>query len=243
MPPLPSGPGRRLWVARGSGVMRFASGGAWMPLDSTTVGAVSVPAFCYTGTLQLGLGRLLWCRGREALRRCCGAMEWRLWSGLPLARSEGGHLDQSALLRWLAEAVCFPPALLPSDHLAWLPAEADPQCSAVARLTLAGTVVTATLTFDDEGRFLELRSDDYWRVTPDGSVARNTWVARGGAHRRFRRVQCDAGLLAVAGWRAGRSQQLSRLAPSPSTSWQAAGRRQHRGADAAVRGVGGGRRR
>lgn len=159
-----------------------------MRLDSTTVGAVSVPAFCYTGTLQLGLGRLLWCRGREALRRGAGAMQWRLWGALPLARSEGGHLDQSALLRWLAEAVCFPPALQPSRHLVWLPDEADPQRSAVARLTLGATSVTATVSFDGEGRFLELRSDDYWRVTPDGRVARNPWVARGGVHRRFRRV-------------------------------------------------------
>lgn len=180
-------------MARGSGVMRFDRGGAWMRLDSATVGAVAAPAFCYTGTLQLGLGRLLWCRGREALRHGAGAMEWRLWGALPLARGEGGHLDQSALLRWLAEAVCFPPALAPSRHLAWLPAGADPQRSAVARLALGGTSVSATLTFDEEGRFLELRSDDYWRVRPDGGVARSTWVACGAAHRRFRRV-CSGGL-------------------------------------------------
>ena len=117
------------------------------------------PAFCYTGSLSLGLGGLLACRGREALLRGRGAMEWRLWGALPLARSEGGHLDQSALLRWLAEAVCFPPALLPSPHLRWLPAEAgDPPHSARAVVTLGGAAAAATLTFDGEGRFVELRS-------------------------------------------------------------------------------------
>lgn len=156
-----------------------------MPLASSTLGAVSTPAFCYIGTLALGLGPLLWCRGREALLRGTGAMEWRLWGALPLASSRGGHLDQSALLRWLAEAVCFPPALLPSRHLAWLPGVGDAQRSAVAQLTLGGTTATATFTFDEEGRFVELRSQDYWRVMPDGTVARAPWVARGSAHQRF----------------------------------------------------------
>lgn len=83
--------------------MRFEPGGAWKALRSQIVGAVGPePAFVYTGTVQLGLGCLLPCRGREALLGGRGAMMWRLWGTVPLASSEGGHLDQSALLRWLA---------------------------------------------------------------------------------------------------------------------------------------------
>lgn len=172
-------------MARGTGGLRFGPGGEWKQLDSETVGCVGEPAFCYTGTLQLGLGALLPCRGREALVHGRGAMEWRLWGALPLARQQGGHLDQSALLRYLAEAVCFPPALLPSPHLSWAPAEEDPQHAARAVLTLGGATAAATLRFDGEGRFLELRSDDYWRVMPDGSTARMPWRATGADHQRF----------------------------------------------------------
>lgn len=173
-------------MARGSGALRFDSGGGWKALESETVGALPAPVFCYTGSLSLGLGRLLACRGREALLRGRGAMEWRLWGALRLARSEGGHLDQSALLRWLAEAACFPPALLPSRHLRWLPAQAgDPPHSARAVLTLGSATTTATLTFDGEGRVVELRSEDFWRVAPGGGVTRQPFHARSSRHRRF----------------------------------------------------------
>ena len=99
-PPVASA--RRMWVARGSGGLRFDGGGGWKDLASTTHGAVGAPTLCYTGSLSLGLGGLLWCRGREALLDGRGAMAWRLWGALTLACHEGGRLDQSALLRWLA---------------------------------------------------------------------------------------------------------------------------------------------
>ena len=95
----------RLWTTHGSGALRFDSGSGWKALQAGTVAAVGPePAFCYTGCLQLGLGRLLPCRGREALLQGRGAMAWRLWGAVPLASSESGRLDQSALLRWLAGA-------------------------------------------------------------------------------------------------------------------------------------------
>lgn len=176
-------------MARGSGALKFAPGGAWQRLDSETVGgAAGAPTFCYTGTLQLGLRGALWCRGREALAPSgSGGMVWRLWGALTLARRQGSELDTSALLRWLAEGVCFPPALRPSPQLRWLPCtEGDPARSARAVVTSAcGATAAAIVTWDAEGRFVELRSDDYWRVLPDGSVAQHPWRARGSGHQRF----------------------------------------------------------
>lgn len=85
----------------------------------------------------------------------------------------------------VVEAVCYPPALLPSAHLRWLPSESDPEHSAEAVVTCRGSTARATLTFDGEGRFVELLSGDYWRVMPDGGMARTQWRARGSRHRRF----------------------------------------------------------
>lgn len=178
-------------MASGVGGLRFDRGGSWKPLRAQTVAAVGPePAFCYTGCVQLGLGPLLGCSGREMLLRGRGAMEWRLWGAVPLARSQGAHLDQSALLRWLGEAVCFPPALLLSPLLRWTPAAegegGGPDRSARAVLTCRGITVTAVFTFDQEGRFLELHSNDCWRVQPDGSVVQAPWRARAvGGHTTF----------------------------------------------------------
>ncbi|KAL4436532.1 hypothetical protein ABPG75_003671 [Micractinium tetrahymenae] len=191
----------RLWVARGAGSLRFEPSGGWKPLAAATIAAVGPdPAFCYTGTVQLVPGWLLPCRGREALLQGRGAMEWRLWGALPLAASQGGRLDHSALLRWLAEAVCFPPALLPSRHLTWLPAaegegggpargaRAVLRCrGARAVLRCRGVAVQALLTFDEQGRFSQLETEDYWRVLPgSGEVVQAPWRARAvGGHKRF----------------------------------------------------------
>lgn len=117
------------------------------------------------------MGRARWSGG-------CGG-------GVLLARGVGGNVNQSGLLRWIAEAVLFPPALLPSPHLAWQRSEEDPQRSARAVVRWRGTTTSATLTFDGEGRLLRLRSDDYWRVLPGGAVEQFPWVATATEHRRF----------------------------------------------------------
>lgn len=91
-----------LWTARTVGELRFDAKSKWKHIDAITVGLVAEPAFTYTGTLQLGPGSLLWCRGQEGYVGSKGRMEWRLWGAVRLAKQEGPRLDQNALLRYLA---------------------------------------------------------------------------------------------------------------------------------------------
>jgi hypothetical protein len=81
--------------------------------------------------------------------------------------------------------VCFPPALLPSPHLKWLPSPTDPDRCASALLSCAGAVVAATFTFDSLGRVQEVRSNDFYRAMPGGRVVRTPWLARASGYMRF----------------------------------------------------------
>jgi hypothetical protein len=47
----------------------------------------------------------MWVRGQEGYAGGKGHMQWRLWGAVQLTKQEGAHLDQSALVRYLAGAV------------------------------------------------------------------------------------------------------------------------------------------
>lgn len=175
----------RLWNARTVGELRFGKHSKWKHLDAATVAAVNEPAFSYIGTLQMGPGSLLWARGREGYLAGKGDMVWKLWGAMKLTHQSGPHLDQSALVRYLAEAVCFPPALLPSSHLKWLPSPTAPDSCACAVINCGGAAAAATFTFDHLGRVRELRSNDFYRAQPGGRIQRTPWFARTAGFMRF----------------------------------------------------------
>ena len=52
-------------------------------------------------------------------------MLWKLFNAITLVNFGGREIDQSALVRYLTEAVYFPTALLPSRTLRWEALDAD----------------------------------------------------------------------------------------------------------------------
>lgn len=148
----------------------------------SSVGATSTRAHC-CGGWQVGATLPGW----AAL---CAAPPAKVLQRLPPVRMRACHPCPHHCPS--AEAVCYPPALLPSSFLRWEPCREDLQHSAVAVVEWKGVRASATLSFDGEGRFLELRSRDYWRVMPDGRVAQFPWRARGSNHKRFWCGGCEA---------------------------------------------------
>ena len=68
-------------------------------------------------------------------------MLWKLFSAITLVNFGGREIDQSALVRYLTEAVYFPTALLPSRTLRWEELDAD---SARATLVSPGVPFAAS---------------------------------------------------------------------------------------------------
>ena len=89
-----------------------------------------------------------------------------LQSVIPLARdSDRRELNSGALHRYLAEAVWYPTALLPSRVLHWSPID---QNRALATLAHAGQTVALEFRFTDAGEVSGIYTPARWEKTADG---------------------------------------------------------------------------
>ena len=125
------------------------------------------PGYVWAATVWLAPG--LWVRGWDAYAGGRGHMFWRVLSALPLISSAAPEIDQSALLRYLTEAVYYPTALLPSPGLSWTPVGEH-----AARATLTAgpgsPTVAAVFHFGPGGEALCAKTEDRARPLEDGSV-------------------------------------------------------------------------
>jgi hypothetical protein len=101
------------------GQMRLRPGSErWLPFDASQVCTSSPPGFDWAARVQIvpGVPALVhdtYVEGR-------GRLHAAVWGLLTVARAEGTtEMAQGELLRYLAEAVWFPTALLPSPRVRW----------------------------------------------------------------------------------------------------------------------------
>lgn len=78
-----------------------------------------------------------------------GILKVYLFSFLKLMNYEGKGIDQGELFRWLAEAVWFPTALLPSENIRW---EAIDEDSAKVILSNKGVSIEGIFHFNELGQ-------------------------------------------------------------------------------------------
>jgi hypothetical protein len=131
----------------------FRTGGAdagWSPFTAVQHFSVSPPGFVWNADIRMA--PFLSVRVRDGYVGGTGEMRVRLAALLPMVdRSGGPGLNAGALLRWLAEAVWFPTALLPGRGVTWEPVD-----DSTARATLAdgATRVSLEFTFSPEGEIV-----------------------------------------------------------------------------------------
>ena len=84
----------------------------------------------------------------------------------------GREMDQSSLLRWLSEAVMFPTALLPGEHLAWKPIDSK---SAKAAVRNGELTASAIFYFDKRGTIRKVVTADKYRDFK-GKPEKAVWI-------------------------------------------------------------------
>ena len=118
----------------------------------------------------MSLAPLLHLRVRDALLEGRGGGRVDLLSAIKLgADADRPELNAGALHRFLAEAVWYPTALLPSDRLAWSPID---ERKALATLTSHGTTVSLEFHFNREGEVAAVYTPQRWarsrpQIRPD----------------------------------------------------------------------------
>ncbi|WP_148685249.1 DUF6920 family protein [Candidatus Nitrosocosmicus hydrocola] len=141
----------------------------WMPIEGVEYFTTEMPGFIWIG--KISLLPLVWITGIDMYLEGKGAFQIKLLSIITIADApKGKELDESELMRWLAEAPLFPTALLPSSFLRWEPVDSD---SAKAIINYAETNIEVLFHFDKEGKIVQMTADRYRAV--DNSFVKENW--------------------------------------------------------------------
>lgn len=129
--------------------------GSWRPLVATQYFSVCPPGFVWDATIDVL--PLIPARVLDLYERGEGILRANLFSAFPVASAgPSPEMNSGELVRYLAEAVWFPTALVPTQGVEWEPID-----DRSARATLEHRDVTASLVFHFDDR------DEVARVTTE----------------------------------------------------------------------------
>ena len=129
---------------------------------------------------RVRLAPAVWATVLDEYRQARGSGQVRLWSVVPVGGADPcPELNEAALMRYLAEAVWYPTALLPSAGVEWEPID-----DRSARATVEDGRTTASLVFHVNG------ADEVERVSTEGRYRRvrggfepTPWTGRWAGYR------------------------------------------------------------
>jgi len=118
---------------------------------------------------------------RDAYADGIGSGQVQLLSAVTLASDrDKPELNSSSLHRYLAEAVWYPTALLPSAGVQWSPMD---NRTALAKLRDFGNSVSLEFRFNDAAEVVGIYTGERWRRTANGYEL-TPWEGHFGAYRR-----------------------------------------------------------
>ncbi len=149
----------------------------WMPFRAVQFSSAMRPGFVWDARIRAS--PLMQMQVRDTYVAGQGAGQVSALSLVTIADEHGGaELAEGELLRYLAESVWFPTALLPSAHLIWTPMDGD---NARATLTDVGTTVSLEFRFNDIGEVTSV----YTSGRPQAVGGRYELMPWGGQHRAY----------------------------------------------------------
>jgi hypothetical protein len=151
----------------------FFVGGGWHPLTATQHFTTSPPGFVWNA--KIGLAPFVPVFVRDSYVDRTGAMRASLTGVYAIVNQhDRRELDRGALLRYLAEAVWFPTALLPDAGVSW---QAVDDKTAVAWLTDGPTTVSLRFHFNAAGDVEIMEAPDRPREV-NGEYIATPWIVR-----------------------------------------------------------------
>ena len=131
--------------------------GDWKPMTATQYSTVSPPGFLWDADIEIV--PLVSARVVDAYEDGDGSLEARVCSLIPVASAgPGPAMNEGELLRYLAEAVWFPTALLPRAGVTW---EAVNDHAARATLEDGRNAASLLFHFDEDGLVERVTGERY----------------------------------------------------------------------------------
>jgi hypothetical protein len=166
--------GQRLPVgARVSHEGSFRAGDSWQPMKTTQVFSMYPPGFLWDASIRMAPGMNV--RVRDAYLDGAGSMRAEVLGLVPVMDAHGApELNAGALQRYLAEAIWFPPALLPGRGVQWTAIDAS---TARASLTEGKTTVSLDFFFNEQGEITGCYTSARFREVK-GAYEPSPWQSR-----------------------------------------------------------------
>jgi hypothetical protein len=151
----------------------------WMKFRAEHVVAPQSRSFCWDARVRVG--PLLHVQVRDRYASGVGSGQVRLLSAFTVASDANRpELNAASLHRYLAEAVWYPTALLPSAGVRWSPVD---DRTALATLSDRGNAVSLEFRFNDLAEVVGVYAEGRWSKTANG-FERMPWEGHFSGYRR-----------------------------------------------------------
>jgi hypothetical protein len=162
------------------GMMRQKPEGKWSPMEAEQYITTDLPGFIWNGNIGSSFMTI---NGRDKYVNGKGNMLIKIMSAIPINNSTGEEMDQGAMMRFLAEIVWSPSAVL-NDYIQWTPTGDTTAC---ATMTNCNRTVSGIFYFDYAGDILGFEGKRYGNF--DGHFSLETWSVRILEHKEFNGIR------------------------------------------------------
>ena len=135
--------------------MRLENDKQWMSVQAEQYFNTEEPGFIWKADIRAA--PLIHIAGRDKYWDGKGSMLIKLLSLFTVADSEGKEINQGTLLRYLAEMVWFPTAVL-NEYITWDEIDGD---HAKATMTYKDVTASGVFTFNDKGEVIKFEAERY----------------------------------------------------------------------------------
>jgi hypothetical protein len=156
----------------------------WKPFSAFQNFTVNSPGFIWDATIEMI--PLVPVRVVDMYKEGEGTLEAKILSAIPVVDAEPSpEMNSGELMRYLAETVWFPSALLPGEGVEWLPIDEN---SARATLNHNGTTVSLVFYFNNQNEVEHVFAESRFREV-EGTFEPTPWTGH------FRNYQVRNGML------------------------------------------------
>jgi hypothetical protein len=165
-----------------TGEMRTKPNGKWMPFTATQYFTVDSPAFNWSTTMQMM--PMLSMNGRDKFENGKGAMLIKVLGLVNVVNEkENDQINQSSMMRYLAEMCWFPSAAL-AGYITW---EAVDSTSAKATMQYKGVTVSGVFQFDSNGNMISFSGDRWYGSGNDATLQK--WFVETNGYATFHGIR------------------------------------------------------
>lgn len=147
--------------------MRLGADSSWMPVIAEQYFTTVEPGFIWKAKIKPA--PFIHIVGRDKYYQGKGSMLIKPFSLITIADSHGREMDQGAMLRYLAETVWFPTAVL-ENYITWEEIDSN---NAKATMSYGGVTASGIFTFNEVGEVIKFEAERYGEF--DGEFRLETW--------------------------------------------------------------------